>query len=75
MCLSKKQGGLGIRSVRTFNLSLLAKLLWRCKQSSELWASIIKDKYCNNEDPYLIDNNTNQSSLVWRSMKAGRPSL
>lgn len=49
VCLPKDQGGLGVLDLRTMNLSLLGKWLWRLENEEGQWQEIIKKKYlCKN---------------------------
>ena len=46
MCLPVKLGGLGIRSVESFNQALLGKWLWRFgHEVTHLWRRVISIKY------------------------------
>jgi hypothetical protein len=46
VCQSKRLGGLGIRDLRTMNISLLAKWRWRLLQDDHaLWKAVLKSKY------------------------------
>ena len=46
MCLPVKLGGLGIRSVASFNQALLGKRLWRFgHEVTHLWRRVISTKY------------------------------
>jgi hypothetical protein len=46
VCKPKREGGLGVRNMRTVNLSLLAKWRWRLLlEGEDLWREVIKAKY------------------------------
>ena len=46
MCTPLSSGGLGIRNLRTFNVALLGKWLWRFGQERDaLWRQVIEVKY------------------------------
>ena len=46
VCTPLSSGGLGIRNLRTFNVALLGKWLWRFGQESDaLWRKVIEAKY------------------------------
>jgi len=42
---SKKFGGLGIKDIRTMNLSLLCKWWWKAEFEEGLWQDIVRKKY------------------------------
>ena len=44
----KELGGLGLQSVKGWNIALLAKLNWRFHTENYApWAKVLKYKYCN----------------------------
>lgn len=46
MCLPKKKGGLGVKSIALFNKSLLAKWRWRfCSDNSAIWYELLNFIY------------------------------
>lgn len=45
VCLPKSQGGLGVLHLKTMNLALLGKWLWRLENSEGHWQDIIRKKY------------------------------
>ncbi|KAL1827804.1 hypothetical protein ACET3Z_006216 [Daucus carota] len=70
MCMPKKCGGLGLRELRKFNLSMLAKQGWRLlKGSNPLASAIMKAKYYPNSSFLDAEVGTNPS-YVWRSILA-----
>ena len=68
MGLSKAEGGLGFRDLRSFNLALLAKQVWRlwhCPNS--FLAQIMEAKYYCGKT-FLDSKLGNQPSFAWRSI-------
>jgi len=46
VCLPKREGGLGIRSLRDMNKALKVKWLWRfAREENTLWKDLLKMKY------------------------------
>ena len=46
MCLPKEKGGLGIKDINDFNMTLLGKWEWNLRQQrGELWAKVLESKY------------------------------
>ena len=46
VCLYKRKGGLGVKSLRTFNRALLSKWSWRfANERKALWNQVIRRKY------------------------------
>ena len=78
VCLPVKMGGLGIRSVVSFNQVLLGKWLWRFgHEVSHLWLRVISTKYGEGQGGWCtkVCRRTHGCGL-WRSiMKGGRASL
>ena len=76
-CLTqpKKEGGMGFRDLRYFNLAMLAKQGWRLLKNQEsLLFKCFKARYfprCN----FLHANDSPNSSFVWKSMMAALPIL
>ena len=72
---AKKDGGMGFRDLRAFNLALLAKQGWRLMQSHDsLLYQCFKYRYfprCN----FLEASDSPNSSFVWKSLMAAMPIL
>ena len=77
VCSPLSLGGLGIRNMRTFNVALLGKWLWRFGQERDaLWHQVIEVKYgcdwggwCSSSfsGPYGVS--------LWKNIRTGWPSL
>ena len=72
MCLAKKDGGLGFRDLKSFNLALLAKQGWRLMQCQDsLLFKVYKAKYFQHTS-FLEASILNHSSFALRSITCGR---
>ncbi|XP_043813746.1 uncharacterized mitochondrial protein AtMg00310-like [Manihot esculenta] len=72
MCSKKKEGGMGFRDFRSFNLSLLGKKLWRfLTNPNTLCCRVFKAKYFPNSDLFFA-NVSNGASFVWKSVMASK---
>ncbi|XP_019170974.1 PREDICTED: uncharacterized protein LOC109166477 [Ipomoea nil] len=75
MCIPKKEGGLGFKSLRNFNIALLAKQGWRLLTNpSSLAARLLKARYFPNGD-FLTTTIGANPSFCWRSILAGQEVL
>ena len=46
VCVDKRKGGLGVKSLRTFNKALLSKWAWHfANERKALWNQVIRRKY------------------------------
>lgn len=46
VCTPRKEGGLGVRDIKLFNLSLLAKWRWRLLgEDDQVWKWVLREKY------------------------------
>lgn len=69
MCMRKEVGGLGVKDINSFNLSLLWKWKWNLFQhQGELWARVLESKYggWRNLDDAL---RVSRESIWWRDLK------
>jgi len=65
VCLSRDEGGLGVRRLREFNISLLGKWCWRMLVDKEgLWYRVLKARY--GEEGGRLKEGGRDSSLWWR---------
>ena len=75
LCKSKKEGGMGFRDLKAFNLALLAKQGWRIQQSpGSLLHRVLKAKYFVNSS-FLDAQVGKRPSYNWRSLMAAIPVL
>jgi hypothetical protein len=55
VCLEKESGGLRVRRVKEFNLSLLGKWCWRLfNEPKRLWCKVLKAKYGSRNGQVII---------------------
>ena len=75
LCKNKDEGGLNFRDFYGFNLSLLAKQVWRLlRNPNALWARILKAKYFS--DCHLfVARNGSSPSWTWSSLMKGRDTI
>ena len=65
ICSLKEDGGLGVRRLRAFNLSLLGKWCWRLLVDKEgLWYRVLKARY-GEVGGWLCEGGS-QSSMWWK---------
>ncbi|KEH20213.1 hypothetical protein MTR_8g069860 [Medicago truncatula] len=71
ICLKKKDGGLGVKRLREFNISLLGKWVWRVLEEREsLWNVVLQVKYGVVGGRGLLDNivrkvGDGRSTMFW----------
>ncbi|CAN1165788.1 Transposon TX1 uncharacterized 149 kDa protein [Linum perenne] len=71
----KKEGGLGFRNFRMFNMALLAKQGWRLMTNPEqLWARLLKGLYYRDTD-FLKAGKGKTGSWIWASLCDAREVL
>ncbi|RVW89589.1 hypothetical protein CK203_036424 [Vitis vinifera] len=71
ICAAKKDGGLGICSLATFNKALLGKWLWRFANENEsLWKQIISTKYDLQEGGWCSKGARDRHGVgVWKAIR------
>ncbi|KAJ1433705.1 ribonuclease H [Sesbania bispinosa] len=73
--MPKKLGGLGVRSMRLINTSLLGKLVWKfLSNEDKLWIEVLKAKYLK-YDSILSVSAKARDSYIWRGILRARDSL
>ncbi|CAN1132549.1 Transposon TX1 uncharacterized 149 kDa protein [Linum perenne] len=71
----KREGGLGFRNFRMFNLALLAKQGWRLTNNpDQLWAKLIKGLYYKDKNFMEAEKGKN-ASWIWASLCDAREVL
>lgn len=75
ICLPMNNGGLGFRDFHDFNLTLLAKQLWRLlKYPHSLLASVLKGCYYRHSSPMKVER-ANNPSYGWCTILASKQVL
>jgi hypothetical protein len=75
MCIPKKEGGVGFRDIDCFNLTLLAKHVWRLVQEPDsLCARVLRARYFPSSD-LLNAELKKRSSFTWQSIWSGIQTL
>ena len=69
VCLPKEEGGLGVKDINSFNVSLLGKWNWNLFQCpGELWVRVLESKYGGWRG--LSEGSTQRNeSIWWRDLK------
>lgn len=70
VCLSKKEGGLGVKNLEWFNKALLGKWRWRLLKGEEsLWVRIVKSRYgVIDASSTMVDPVGNRASSWWKTI-------
>jgi hypothetical protein len=67
ICLNKENGGLGVKRLKEFNISLLGKWVWRLLEDREsLWNVVIRAKY--GEEGGRVRFGEGVGSVWWRNL-------
>ncbi|XP_024010239.1 LOW QUALITY PROTEIN: uncharacterized protein LOC112085271 [Eutrema salsugineum] len=75
LCNQMKDGGLGFRTIEDFNITLLAKQLWRLLRFPDsLLCRVLKGRYFRYCNPLEVSA-SNRPSYGWRSIMAAKPLL
>lgn len=74
--LPKKEGGLGIKSMRSLNMALLSKLGWRLlNEENNTWAKVLTCKYMKSEAQVMNIKRKRSDSNVWKGICAAAPTI
>ncbi|CAA7045734.1 unnamed protein product [Microthlaspi erraticum] len=74
LTLGKREGGLGLRDIQSFNDALLSKLSWRILSNQQcLLAKILKGKYFPNTS--FLECEASEGSHGWKGITIGRDLL
>ncbi|GKV52575.1 hypothetical protein SLEP1_g59152 [Rubroshorea leprosula] len=75
VCMSKEEGGLGLRSAWSNNRALVSKLGWKMITNDEsLWCKALRAKYLKNKSLFNVQPPPS-SSATWRSILSCRDVL
>ncbi|XP_058776197.1 uncharacterized protein LOC131650508 [Vicia villosa] len=73
VCLSKEDGGLGVKNVELFNLALISKWGWRCLEDRQcVWSHILAFRYGGGEQRIREETSSyrlQKASLWWRDIR------
>ncbi|CAN1302694.1 Uncharacterized mitochondrial protein AtMg00310, partial [Linum perenne] len=71
----KREGGLGFKDFRMFNMALLVRQGWRMVQNpDQLWVKLLKGLYFHNVD-FLVASKSRYPSWVWSNLCDSRQIL
>lgn len=66
VCLPKKLGGLGVKNIELFNMSLLAKWRWRfCMDQTALWYELLFFRYGSFLNGGKLDTSIPHNASRW----------
>ena len=63
----KDKGGLGIKDLRTMNISLLCKWWWKAENGTGIWQEIVSKKYLKKGGIVFLKK-SNKNSPVWNDL-------
>jgi hypothetical protein len=68
-CLTKNDGGLGIRKPHQMNIVFLMKMLWiMINRSDDLWCKVLYSNYGRNKDQRFAINSRPYDSPLWKAL-------
>ncbi|GAU48412.1 hypothetical protein TSUD_99270 [Trifolium subterraneum] len=69
VCRPKSEGGIGVRDLKWFNVSLLAKWRWRLLRVDDLlWKRVLEARYGVISRPMLSIGRSNNFSIWWKDL-------
>lgn len=69
ICKGKKKGGLGIKDLRNFNISLLCKWWWKLEKEEGLRQKIVKHKYLRKYSIHDVKHRLDDSPMWYDLLK------
>lgn len=66
LCLPRKEGGVGFRSLRDVSNALFFKLWWNLRSKPSQWGSFMVNKYCKKLHPVIAQSRG--ASTIWKKM-------
>lgn len=68
VCKTKQEGGLGLRPLKEVNTVCGLKLVWRILSANSLWVSWIKVYLIRKGSIWMVKENTQKGSWMWRKI-------
>lgn len=72
VCKMKQEGGLGLRPLKEVNQVSCLKLIWRILSAKSLWVNWIKVYLIRKGSIWMIKDNTQNGSWMWRKILKSR---